>query len=101
MVGGRYTLGMKPPDEDYVYTIEGVFHEVKPPEKLIYTWAWKGIEMTDMGGKETIVTVEFYDRDGSTEVVITHERFPSEQARDQHSFGWEGLLGRLEASLSE
>lgn len=51
----------------------------------------------DMG--ESVVTVEFLDRDGSTEVVITHEMLPNEQRREGHRRGWEGSLDRLAGLL--
>ena len=53
-VGGRYRLAMKPPDQDVVRVVGGVYREVRPPERLIYTWAWEG-----SGGPETVVTVTF------------------------------------------
>lgn len=45
---------------------------------------------------ETLVTVEFRDRGGATELVLTHEAFPNAQARDGHEQGWTSYLGRLE-----
>ncbi len=96
-VGGRYRLGMKPPDHDHIFIVTGVFREVLPPEKLVYTWAWEGIAMTDLGGAETLVTVEFRDLGGSTEVVLVHEHLPTRKAREEHSYGWASLLERLAA----
>ena len=91
-VGGNYRLGMKPPDGDTPYVCGGTFRELRPPEKLVYTWSWEP-PGNDIG--ETLVTVEFLDRGGSTEVVLTHELFPNQEARDQHSQGWAGALDQL------
>lgn len=44
---------------------------------------------------ETLVTVEFRDLGGRTEVVLTHEMLPSEKSRDEHHKGWNGCLDRL------
>jgi hypothetical protein len=44
---------------------------------------------------ETLVTVEFHDRGGSTEVVVTHDLFPTLVARDLHERGWGGVLEQL------
>jgi uncharacterized protein YndB with AHSA1/START domain len=49
-----------------------------PPDK-VYTWAWE--EKPAEG--ETLVTVEFHDRGGRTEVVLIHERFPNEGRPDR------------------
>ncbi len=45
---------------------------------------------------ETLVTVEFNDLDGSTEVVLTHELFPNAEAKSSHEEGWTSCLNRLE-----
>ncbi len=57
----------------------------------MYTWRWEA--EPELG--ETLVTVEFLDREGSTEVVLTHEFLPTEKARGDHKKGWHGCLDRL------
>jgi len=90
-VGGTYRFGMmKLPKGDLFY-LSGTFREVMPPEKLVYTWVWEA--EPDFG--ETLVTVEFRDRGNSTEVVLTHELFPSKKAQDDHDKGWNSCLDRL------
>jgi len=53
----------------------------------------------ELGGsaraRETLVTVEFRDLGKSTQVVLTHELFPTRKARDDHDKGWNGCLDRL------
>jgi len=88
--GGRYRFGMKPPEGDVMYLV-GTFREVKRPERLVYTWAWE-----QQPAMETVVTIEFNEAEGDTEVVVTQERFPDEGTRQQHGFGWEGGLDRLQ-----
>ena len=94
-VGGAYRIGMKPPDQEDMFIVVGTYREVQPPERLVFTWSWE--EGIDVG--ETLVTVEFRDLGDSTEVVLTHELFPNEQARDKHNEGWNGCLERLEKIL--
>ena len=90
-VGGQYRLGMrKLPDGDIFY-LTGAYREVRPPEKLVYTWRWES--EPELG--ETIVTVEFRDLGNATEVVLTQELFPTEKARDDHDKGWNSCLDRL------
>lgn len=88
-VGGRYRIGMKSPDGN-LYVVTGTYREVQPPEKLVYTWSWEGGEMG-----ETLVTVEFREVEGATELVLTHELFPDTKAREDHEQGWTGCLERL------
>ncbi|MFQ6115665.1 MAG: SRPBCC domain-containing protein [bacterium] len=89
-VGGKYRLGMQPPEKDAPYIVGGTYREVQPPERLVYTWCWEGGEM-----EETLVTVLFHDSGDSTEVELGHEYLPDEKTRDDHKDGWEGCLSRL------
>ena len=91
-VGGGYRLRMTSP-EGQEYNAVGTYREIDRPKRLVYTWSWEEKEH-DVG--ETLVTVEFNDMGGSTEVVITHELFPGAEARDDHEKGWTSCLHRLE-----
>ena len=90
--GGRYRIAYLKPEGDTV-RVGGVFQEVQPPEKLDYTWEWESGDSAGMG--ETLVTVEFRDQKGSTELTLTHERFPNEEKRDHHGMGWNSTLDCL------
>jgi uncharacterized protein YndB with AHSA1/START domain len=48
---------------------------------------------------QTLVTIEFLDRGDSTELVLTHERFPNAQAAGEHAKGWSGCLECLAAHV--
>lgn len=91
-VGGKYRIRMRG-SEGQTYTAVGVYREVDRPQRLVYTWDW---EEEDQAVGETIVTVEFKDLGETTEVVVTHERFPSAEAKDGHEQGWTSCLDRLE-----
>jgi len=92
-VGGAYRIAMQPPDGEPNIAY-GTYREVSPPERLVYTWQWEGGEMG-----ETLVTVEFRDLGGETEVVLVHELFPSTEVRDRHNEGWLSLLEHLAQAL--
>jgi len=89
--GGTYRLGMMKLPKGDVFYLVGTYREVRPPEKLVYTWRWES--QADLG--ETLVTVEFRDRGNATEVILTHELFPTEKARQDHDKGWNSCLDRL------
>lgn len=91
-VGGRYTIHMRTEDGNEHKAI-GVYQEIDPPRRLVYTWDWDEKEMR-MG--DTRVTVEFNDLGGSTEVVLTHDRFPNAEAKENHEMGWTSCFNRLE-----
>lgn len=93
-VGGRYRIDLRGPSGN-LYRIVGEYREIRPPERLVYTWRW---EIGDDVG-ETLVTIELRERSGSTDLTLTHERFPNGDARDQHRGGWSGCLERLAGRL--
>ena len=70
----------------------GTYREVTPPTRLVFTWVW---EQGDIEGQETVVTAEFNERDGGTEISITHEGFKTTESRDQHGWGWNSSLDCL------
>jgi uncharacterized protein YndB with AHSA1/START domain len=91
-VGGRYRIHMRGPD-GAEHRVTGSYVEVDPPRRLVYTWSWE----TDTEVRDTLVTVEFHERGGSTEVVLRHEGFPSSERRDRHESGWTQCLEQLAA----
>jgi uncharacterized protein YndB with AHSA1/START domain len=82
------------------WAIRGTYLEVRPPERLVYTWTWKHDPGLGESEGDTTVTVEFRERGAETELVLTHERFASIQARNEHSQGWKSCLDRLERVLA-
>ncbi len=94
-VGGQYRLGMRKLPNGEIFYLVGMYREVRPPEKLVYTWFWES--QPEQG--ETLVTVEFLARGNSTEVMVTHELFSTDKARDDHDKGWNSCLDRLPQAL--
>ena len=92
-IGGDYHIHMRS-DDGTEYNARGTYQEVDPPNRLVYSWGWDEKEH-DVG--ETLVTVEFIEMSDATEIVLTHERFPGSEARDDHDQGWVSCLNRLEA----
>lgn len=89
-VGGRYRVEMHHKAGN-VHTVGGIYREIKPPEKIVFTWLWQGAPSET----ESVVTVEFRDLGPSTEMTLTHEQLPSGEERDKHQQGWNGCLGQL------
>jgi uncharacterized protein YndB with AHSA1/START domain len=88
-VGGKYRIAMQAPDGARHIAV-GAYREIDAPRKLVFTWTWEQRPMPD-----TLITIEFNERAGATEVVLTHELFPSVEERDHHNQGWIGCLDRL------
>jgi hypothetical protein len=47
------------------------------------------------------VTVELHDVQGETEIIITHERFPSQTGPEEHTIGWNCALERFVLLVEE
>ncbi len=77
-------------------TSAGVYKEVVPDEKLVFSWVWR-----TMPERESQVTLTFRPDDDGTVLILTHEQFFDEPARDRHHEGWSGCLERLERYLFE
>jgi uncharacterized protein YndB with AHSA1/START domain len=91
--GGRYRWLMQQPDGTQ-HDVSGVYREVIPNEKLVFTWAWKSTPE-----RESLVTIHF-KRDGAgTVMTFMHEQFFDEDARDRHNAGWTGAFEKLEKYL--
>ena len=91
-VGGRFKVAMRLPHGVSVAT--GVYREIEPPSRLVFTWRWEGGEGVKEG--ETLVTLELHERGDTTELVLTHEGFATGEARDGHEQGWTSALNHLE-----
>ena len=93
--GGRYRLSMRDPEAGEEYAVRGEYVEVRPPERLAYTWTWEGDAEVMRGSKSSLVAVEFAADGDGTEVRLTHSRFADERIRDLHDEGWSGCLDNL------
>ena len=86
-VGGSYRIVMHG-DRDYDH--HGEYLVVDRPSKLSFTWISEGSHY-----QTSVVTVELFDRGGGqTELVLTHERLPQEEAA-RHAEGWTEIIGEL------
>lgn len=94
-VGGSLLIVMQGPAESCEH--RGEFKIVERPSKLAFSWMAKATDW-----RPTLVTVEFFEvGENETELVLTHENFPSQEARDRHQGGWGQIVARLEQHLKD
>jgi glutathione S-transferase len=96
---GQWQLHMQARDGSR-FAVGGFYREVRRPERLVYTWAWQG-DNSPMGGIETLVEVDFVERDAGTELRLRHIGFPAAAASDAHAAGWRSTLNRLVDAVDE
>ena len=86
----RYVLHNR--EESKTFTAVGSFKEIIENKKLVFSWEWLEGQYQ---GRQTLVTVEFHDRDGSTELVLTHSKHDSVELMEDHRSGWTACLERI------
>ena len=91
-VGGEYRFRINT-DTHGDLEAYGVFREIKRPSRLAYTWRWADARL-DCG--ETLITVDFVEKNGETELRFRHEGFPTMEDRDGHDDGWNRCFNKLE-----
>lgn len=95
--GGTYRFAMQPTAGE-PFIVGGTYMEVDPPVRLRYTWRWETGPAAD--GSESLVTVEFNERGGRTELVLTHTGFPPSHGPAPYEMGWEGGLDKFETLVA-
>lgn len=90
-VGGRFRIAMQRGDGEVEH--RGEYLAIDPPRRLEFTWI---SAYTDT--RPTVVTVELHEREGGTELVLTHRRLPASRV-DAHRQGWTDIVRNLGAYL--
>ncbi len=90
--GGRFRIVMTGEHGDTEHT--GEYREIRRPERLVFTWI-----STFTLGRETLVTIELRVAGDETELTLTHESLPDDDARKNHEGGWSSIVDKLAAKL--
>ena len=90
VVGGGYRIDMHQADGQVVEHV-GKYVEIDAPRRLVFTWASPATEH-----KDSLVTIDFVESDGATEVSLTHEQLPEFMAQ-AHVGGWTSAFEKLAA----
>ncbi|HSR80265.1 MAG TPA: SRPBCC domain-containing protein [Hyphomicrobiaceae bacterium] len=92
--GGRYRISFKSQDGEY-HEVGGVYREVVPDSRLVFTWAWHSTPE-----RQSLVTLTVAEDGDGTVLTLNHEQFFDEKARDGHQRGWTGTLEKLDRYLA-
>ena len=90
--GGSWRVCMRSP-EGVQYCAHGVYREIVPPERLVFTWAWS--EPDSSRAPETLVMIDLEDLGEQTLLTLRHGIFETVDARDSHRWGWTSCIERL------
>jgi uncharacterized protein YndB with AHSA1/START domain len=94
-IGGRFHVVFSTLDGEQ-HDVSGVYREVEPHRRLVFTWAWKSTPE-----RESLVTLTFRPSGSGTEFNMLHAQLFDVAARDGHEYGWTGALAKLGSFLEE
>lgn len=99
--GGKVSYTFEANEQDHTnLVIEGTYKEVKPEEKLVYTWNWI-LDNTALENGNYLLTVEFTESESGSEISIHQESETEKEGVHPHQEGWEEALKALEAYLTK
>ena len=89
--GGGFHVDVTGKGEDVAH---GVFLEVEPPRRVVFTWEWDRADDAQLGPPST-VEVTLTVQDGGTLLRLVHRGLPALQ-RGGSAEGWTHYLARLQ-----
>lgn len=92
-VGGAYR-GLIASETDSNNWFGGVYREIVPHRRLVFTFAWDAGPSSRI---ETLITITFTERNGKTVQMFHQTPFSSVEARDRHVGGWTSCFDKLVA----
>lgn len=94
-IGGEYRVEMLEPDGTS-HIMHGEYIALNPFDQLVFTWKWE----SDEQNVNSLVTINLTEKNGTTKMVLTHEKFDSQELADLHTEGWTGCLAQLDNYFS-
>ena len=72
----------------------GEYLTIDPPSLLSFTWISAATERLP-----TVVTIEFHEREGRTEIVLTHRGLPTAKVAS-HQNGWDDIVRKFGEAIT-
>lgn len=90
--GGAFEIVMIAGDNELPHT--GVYREISPHDRIVFTWE------SHASIEDSTVTLTFAPADKGTHVTLQHDRFISEEVRENHNGGWTRILAELDSAVA-
>jgi uncharacterized protein YndB with AHSA1/START domain len=71
----------------------GVYREIVPPERIVFTFSWEDVD--GKPGHELLTTVTFAEHGTKTKLTLHQAVFETVERRDDHRGGWTSCLERF------
>jgi uncharacterized protein YndB with AHSA1/START domain len=92
--GGAFSLVMSSAQSRR--DVSGTYVQIDRPRKLVFTWT--GALTNNVN---TLVTVELHPQGDETDLVLTHERLPTQAIHEGHTKGWGNILDHLADAVAK
>jgi uncharacterized protein YndB with AHSA1/START domain len=96
-VGGTYRVMIKSAEHGENW-FGGVYREIEPDKRLVFTFTW---DKGPSAGIETLVTITLEEHAGKTIQTFRQARFRDAAARDRHTHGWNGMFDKEEIYIRQ
>jgi uncharacterized protein YndB with AHSA1/START domain len=90
-VGGAYRALIKSAEHGENW-FAGVYREIVQDKRLVFTFTWENEGPS--AGLETLVTITFEERDGTTIQTLHQAPFRNKERRDSHLGGWNEVFDK-------
>jgi len=92
--GGAFSLVMSSAQSRR--DVSGTYVQIDRPRKLVFTWT--GALTNNVN---PLVTVELHPQGDETDLVLTHERLPTQAIHEGHTKGWGNILDHLADAVAK
>ncbi|QJD97151.1 SRPBCC domain-containing protein [Mucilaginibacter robiniae] len=98
--GGKFKYEFEGKDHQIALAITGDYKEVKPNEKLMYSWNWD-IPTDTIKPSDHELTIEFVANGDGSKIKVTQKNFQDDESITPHQEGWDKALNDLQAYLNQ
>ncbi len=99
-VGGAWRACLKSPETGALLWQGGVYSEIDPPARLVFTFKWEGDNHEDGPPVDTLVSIALAELPGGrTRMEFTQQGLKSEQSLAGHLHGWTSSFDRFDRWL--
>ncbi len=98
--GGAIKYEFAGRDNQKTIVITGQYKEVKPAEKLVYSWDWQMTGSDNLSNNHFELTIEFSGEGNGSRIAVTQTNEDENESVQPREKGWEEELESLNKFLS-
>lgn len=99
-VDGTIKYEFEGKDSEKTIVITGQYKEVKPAQRLVYSWDWQILGSEHLNNNHFELTIEFLSDGNGSKIVVTQANEDENESIQPREKGWEDELESLNQFLS-